>query len=61
MRSWRGWTIEHVRKYVSRLIARVGIRQAARMCGVSVYTLNKFERGQEVSLGTIVKIAETMP
>ncbi len=61
MRSWRGWTVEHVRTYVIRLIRVNGIRQASQLCDVSVATLSKFAKGQELTLGTIIRIAESMP
>jgi hypothetical protein len=61
MKSWRGWTEGHVRNYVRCLIAKNGVRMAARLCGVSVGTLIKFCQEKPVTLGVIVTIAETMP
>jgi len=61
MKSWRGWTVPHVRRYVRALIAKNGTRMAARLCGVSSATLIKFCQEKEVTIGVIVTIAESMP
>lgn len=61
MKSWAGWTVAHVRSYVFKLIEEHGLKQASLLCGVSHYTLSKFSRGHDVTLGTMVRIAEKMP
>ncbi len=61
MKSWEGWTEKHVRRYVQELIADHGIRETAKLCGVSGVTLLKFCQEKPVTLGVIVRIAETMP
>ena len=61
MRSWTGWTEKQIRAKVERLIAHNGLALAARLCGVSTATLIKFRKSRDVSLGTLVKIAESMP
>lgn len=61
MNSWRGWTIEHVRQYTQAMVRKNGLSVASRLSGVSAPTLLRFISGKSVSLGTIVKIAESMP
>lgn len=61
MRSWAGWTQSQIRAKVERLIAANGIVMAARLCGVSTATLSRFRKSKDVALGTLVRIAESMP
>jgi plasmid maintenance system antidote protein VapI len=43
------------------VVAKLGWRETAELCGVSSNTLRRFVRGEEVSLGTMVRIGKEMP